>query len=438
MRKLFEVAIVLTITGFSMNAMATQILRNGGTDLAANGAGDVVPEAPHVAERHAKPWMHTETRLRLFAPAWRDIGEQSPTEAAGRFEVLYGHLDPKPFHEANPDVKMIKYLLGPYVNKREVARLPSDAMGHNADGNIIKARNFENWVVVPDNPHWIDYVVQFAKNQFDLGYDGIFTDSMGTGPVGGNYLHSKPINPNTGQEYTKTEWMMAESKMAQAIRQVIPEDMMLTMNGLARGTRYWAEPVESSPRVLLAHYDGAMSEQIWREPKSELTSWPSLELWMSEIEMIKDVEKRGLMGFWWTKCWSNGNTSNDEPNADVLVPQWRRFALGSYLLAAGPNSYFNFDTKKKDQPKSNAAEYYVEYDAPLGVAIGSMDQFGGTKVYYRRFENGFVVVNPDGNAVNGVEIPGTDGKTFKSWGEDNSVIFPLDVKAHTGLILTRD
>jgi len=69
------------------------------------------------------------------------------------------------------------------------------------------------------------------------------------------------------------------------------------------------------------------------------------------------------MGFWWTKCWTDGNTSKHEPGADRLVPQWCRFALASYLLAASPRSYCNFDTEKNDQPKSNAAEYFTEYDA---------------------------------------------------------------------------
>ena len=32
------------------------------------------------------------TRLRLFAPAWRDIGAQRPQEVARKFTVIYGHL----------------------------------------------------------------------------------------------------------------------------------------------------------------------------------------------------------------------------------------------------------------------------------------------------------------------------------------------------------
>jgi len=393
--------------------------------------------SPSAATEQKKPWMNTETRLRLFAPAWRRIGEKTPQETAKRFEVIYGHYNAEPFHEGNPDCRVIKYILGPYVNKAEMQQLPGGALARDAQGNVIKAREFANWLIVPDNPEWIEYITaRVSEMMSDDKYDGLFTDSMGTAPVESNYLEAKPINPNTGQPYTAVEWLAAEKEMIAAIQKILPEDKLLTMNGLGPGSRYWTEPVEASPRALLDPYDGAMSELIWRIPKTPLTAWPTVESWMSEIRMVQDVERRGLMGFWWTKCWSDGNTSNDEPNADVLVPQWRRFALGSYLLAAGPNSYFNFDTVKEDKPESNAAELYVEYEAPLGVATGEMTQAAGSGVYYRLFEKGLVLVNPTAAAVESVEIPGTEGKTFKSWGEERTLQFPATVEAHTGLILT--
>ena len=390
------------------------------------------------AERAAKPWLHHETRMHLFSPAWRDIGEQTPDQAAKRFEVIYGHLAPEPFHQANPQCKMIKYMLGPYTTKGEMAKLPPAAMAHDKDGNVVKARDWLNWLVVPDSKEWIEHVTTMAARQFAQGFDGIFTDSMGTAPIEGNYVLTQAINPNTGKPYDKISWLAAESKMAREIRKIIPANKILTMNGLGQGRRYWTEPEAASPRILLEYYDGTMSEQIWRQPNRKLTDWPTPQDWMGEIRMIQDVETRGLMGFWWTKCWSDGNTSSHEPDADKLVPQWRRFALGSYLLAAGPNSYFNFDTVKNDKPRSNAAEYFVEYDAGavLGVATGEMQPAGQRGVYFRAFANGFIVVNPTEKTVEGVIPAGAAGRSFKSWGEACSVKFPATVEAHTGLILT--
>ncbi len=422
--------------------------------LIANAA-DSQPSTTQATEK--KPWMNSDVRLRLCAPAWRNIGSLTPQEAAKKFTAIVHNdvIKPADLHAGNPKCISMKYFLGPYTAQKEMEALKdTGAMAKDKDGNVVKAKDWQNWLVVPDSEAWIKHVTGICKKAFDLGYDGVFTDSMGTAPIESNYVLTKAINPNTGKEYTKSEWLAAESKMAAEIRKAIPKDKILTMNGLARGTRYWTEPIEASPRILLENYDGAMSEQIWREPRAKLTDWPSIEEWMSEIRMIQDVQKRGLMGYWWTKCWTDGNTSNNEPNANVLVPQWRRFTLGSYLLAAGPDSYYNFDTMKNDKP-SNAAEYYSEYDAPLGAATGEMTQVAETGVYYRLFENGLVVVNPTDKDVDKVSIPETAGKTFVSWGvykkgasmpasnmvrgqadEFETLQLPSSVNAHTGLILT--
>jgi hypothetical protein len=182
--------------------------------------------------------------------------------------------------------------------------------------------------------------------------------------------------------------------------------------------------------------DGAMSESIWRAAVAKLDDWPTPQRWMLDIRMIQDVDRRGLMGFWWTKCWTGGNSSLDQPGGDKLVPQWRRFALGSYLLAAGSKSYFNFDTRKNDL---NAAEPFPEYDAPLGKAVGGMQQIGQNGVYGRPFSTGVVLVNPTAQPVKVSALPWSENlpaSDFTSWGEDRSVRFPLEIAAHTGLLLT--
>jgi hypothetical protein len=264
--------------------------------------------------------------------------------------------DPSPFHRGDPGVKCIIYSLGPYVNKAELVR------------NLMAG-----------------------------GYDGLFVDSLGTAPIDSNYVLTKAINPNTDNPYTGGEWLAAEVKMVQAAREALPKGKLLFMNGLGPGTRYSREPEASSPRALLAQFDGAMSESIWRTARAPLDEWPSVESWMLDIRMVRDVDRRGLYGFWWTKCGSVvGEKPKDEETHQNLVPRWRRFALASYLLAAGPKSYFNF--LAGDLKLNDAAQYYPEYDAPLGVANGPMRELG-KRVYYRSFSGGLVIVNPAGSAA---------------------------------------
>ena len=404
--------------------------------FAAPGAGGQSEErnpAPRTAD------ACQAAKLRLFAPAWRNIGEQTPEECAKKFTVIFGHLDPKPFHQGNPEIKCFKYVLGPYVAKGMLKVLPPEAIAHGREGNVVKARSWSNWLIVPDNPRWLDTMTSVTRRLMDSDFDGLFTDSMGTAPVDSNYVITKAVNPNTNKPYTKGEWIEAECVMLGAVREALPKGKLLILNGLGHGERYWTEPESDSPRPLLQYVDGAMAEMIWRMPNSRLTDWPSPERWMKDVRMIQDVEKRGLMGFWWTKCWSDGNTSNNEPNADKLVPQWRRFALVSYLLAAGPHSYFNFDTMKNDKPKSNAAEYFPEYDTTPGEATGPMEELGKSGVYGRPFSNGAVVVNPTDKPVKGARLPWTDleekGGSFVIAG-GGAAKMTLDVPAHAGLILT--
>jgi hypothetical protein len=129
-----------------------------------------------------------QVKLRLFAPAWRNIGDQRSQDVAKRFTCIYGHLAPGPFHEGNPQCKCLKYTLGPYVAKAMLNRLPGEAFVHDREGNVIKARDWANWIIVPDNPRWLEHVTREARRLMASDFDGLFVDSMGTAPVEGSYL----------------------------------------------------------------------------------------------------------------------------------------------------------------------------------------------------------------------------------------------------------
>lgn len=382
-----------------------------------------------------------QTELRLFTPAWRKIGEQTPQNVAKRFTIIMGHLPPAPFHEGNPDAKCLKYILGPYVDKEELGLMEKKsptALAHDAQGGVVKASDWVNWLVAPDDPAWLAYVGKRTAELMNSDFDGLFVDSMGTAPIAEHYTKTLALNPNTRKPYTKSEWLAAENVMLGAIRRALPPGKLLTLNGLGPGIRYWTEPEAASPRVLLSQVQGAMSERIWRDPPQALDRWPTVEHWLLDVRMVQDVERRGLMGFWWTKCWTTHGTSRNEPNADVLIPQWLRFSLASYLLAAGPHSYFNFDTDRDDKPKSNAAEYFPEYDTPIGYATSEMLPLADTGAYVRRFSNGVVLVNPTDKAIPSVKLlwPELASVKLVSSGENRTVSGEFELRAHTGLLLT--
>jgi len=354
---------------------------------------------------------------------------------AKRFPIIYIRADPAPFHRADPQVRCIIYSLGPYVTKGDLTTLATEAIAHDASGEVVKARDWPNWLIVPDNPKLLDHERALARKLMAGGYDGLFVDSLGTAPIESGYVLTKAINPNTNKPYTAEEWLAAEIKLVRAAKESIPPGKLLFMNGLGPGTRYWRKPEAASPRILLGQFDGAMSESIWRMAKAPLSEWPSREHWMLDIQIIQDVDQRGLYGFWWTKCGSViGEKPQDEEMNQHLIPQWRRFALASYLLAAGPKSYFNF--LAGDKKLNDAAQYYPEYDAPLGVATGAMRELANG-VYARPFSGGLVIVNPTDKPADGVRPVGARGD-FTSAGEGRKVRAPFSIPAHTGWILTRE
>jgi hypothetical protein len=377
-----------------------------------------------------------DARLRLFAPAWRGIGDQDPAAVARKFSIIYTFNDAGPFHEGNSASRIIIYSLGPYVSKAELKTIAPEALAHDPAGEVVKARDWPNWLVVPDNPKLLEHEQKLVNRLMAGSFDGLFIDSLGTAPIDSTYVLTKALNPNTAQPYTKEQWLAAEIKMVNAARQALPPGKLLFMNGLGPGTRYWTEPEAASPRILLAGFDGAMSESIWRMAKAPLSDWPAPDKWMLDIRMIKDVDRRGLYSFWWTKCGSVvGETPTDEAIHQDLIPQWRRFALASYLLAAGPKSYFNF--LAGDKKLNNGAQYYPEYDAPLGSAAGPMQPLGDSGVYWRPFQQGLVIVNPTAQAVGNLRPDRANQAEFTVAGENRLVRAPFTIPAHTGWILTK-
>lgn len=358
--------------------------------------------------------------LKLFTPAWRGIAGQQPSTVSTKFEYIFGNWDSKLnnqyyvdlFHIGNPESKIIKYQLGPYVstvNKAELISNYPNALARDAAGNYIKTNGFDNWLTNPASSDWLNYIAMEVSRLMDKAngnMDGIILDSMGVGPIDSNYVTSKPINPQTGKAYTKDEWIKAERKMIDQVVSVMKPGKTVYLNGLSTGIRYWSSQ-GGTKNLLVAGYGGAnytvnggMSETTFRSAESSALVYPNYTSWESDIRMIEDVQNMGKKGFWWTKCWPSIN-SKVCPTSELT--KQRRYALGSYLLSFGSNSYFNFDGNFDN----NAAEDHADYDN-VKTSLGSTSvgremirDFGGKtgKVWKRTFSTGLVIVNPTKNST---------------------------------------
>ncbi|MGB4966863.1 MAG: putative glycoside hydrolase, partial [Candidatus Saccharimonadales bacterium] len=267
----------------------------------------------------------------------------------------------------------------------------------------------------------LSYVKKDAAEELKVGgkgaavYDGILSDSMGVAPLGTGYLITPPWKPGTNPSTTfnASEWLSAQNKMLSAKKAGLGVDKELIINGLANGGNYFQAVSAGKAFGSNADISGMMAERIFREPHASITSRAPFEQWKKDVDMIADVQAKGKKGYWWSKCWTNKESSGretcqDDTNYSTDIIKLRRFLMASYLMGAGDKSYFNFDTDicdggpvtkdgKKTCPQSNAAEWFDDYAnaMKLGKASGVYVQKPDTKLFTRQFAGGMVIVNPD-------------------------------------------
>lgn len=406
--------------------------------------------------------------FKLYSPGWQGIADGWQNHG---FSVIYGRQDPASIHAlsagatASYSALSFKYTLGPYVTADYVpcamipsgattthcgtkstpgnscttpGSLPQSAIAKDASGMAVYATGYtNNFLIVPDDPGLICFIT--AQTKVDIlypngdAYDGLLTDSMGTGPIDSNYLNAKPINPNTGQLYTPSEWMQAERQLVAAKRAGLPNGTKLLMNGLAKGNKYWSGTVADGPREILDQVDGAMAESIWRDATQDINTWQNAAGWLSDVTMMEDVENTyHLPGYYWTKCYDGTNFScknNSDPNKDALIQQWLRFCVASFLIGAQSHSYFNFDVDRFD---SNTTEYYPEYDVAkkLGPTTAARTKIGTSVGWQRTYDHGLVAVNP-GTTTISIDV---GAQTYTDF-DAKTVSGTLSIPAHTGVVL---
>ena len=129
-----------------------------------------------------------------------------------------------------------------------------------------------------------------------------------------------------------------------------------------------------------------MAEGFVRLALSGITAYPSPSQWLSNLNMVTDMESRGKYFFGWTKTWTRGTAAQ--------ISAWNTFAEATYLLGKNATSYYDF------LPKTGVSRVSVAYpveQAQLGLPLGPYTSANG--VYTRAFEHGVVTVNPGAHSA---------------------------------------
>src|SRR5207253_3080577 len=100
-------------------------------------------------------------------------------------------------------------------------------------------------------PAWKSYVQQScAKLLAGTDYDGCYLDMLGTGPLWPGYLPGLPINPATGQVWTRLGWLQATSGIASAVASYTGKPVLGNGIGNGRNSYFYFTANKTDPATL--------------------------------------------------------------------------------------------------------------------------------------------------------------------------------------------
>lgn len=334
---------------------------------------------------------------------------------ASHFDRIFAHKgDYTPFladmHAVNPRLKVIAYFNGTFARSSELAAFAESSFAHDAQGRRIRSGGWDLYLMNPADAAWRNSRVKLCLAMLaESGYDACGADNVGTAVLLPGYVSGLPINPATNKVYTSDEWVTATSALCIQIRSGI-SPRALYGNSLGNGSVYFA-----STRRLLNALDGASVETFLRGGRESITSYPTVQGWKANVDMLVDAATTSKDIMTATKVWTTGTQAQKD--------QWHLFAYSTYLLGAGPNSRFWFSYVEGGAQNA----YYSLWSTAIGAPSAGYVAMGS--VFGRDFTGGKVLVNPDkvGHTV-------SLGGTYHTL--DGVAVTSVTLAPHTGLLLT--
>jgi hypothetical protein len=226
-----------------------------------------------------------------------------------------------------------------------------------------------------DVRQWWATVAQKAVKEY--GCDGVFAD--GLGGDGG-----KEVTPD--KQAAIKEGIMTMCKLA---HEKMGPNGLIIFNPL-----HGEEGVEFLPVT-----DGAMIDNFDRtlfrteDAKSKKTDAKSLNMMAEDIEAMRKASKAGKIIIF--KGWPGFHQKDMElmkrPHEELvkMARDYITFPLASFLVAAGPNCYFQYTWGWSAE--NGTFDWYPEFDKPLGAPKSEAKRDGWK--YTREFEHASVFVD---------------------------------------------
>lgn len=305
----------------------------------------------------------------------------------------------------NPTVSLLVYFNGTFAQKSQGSTFPAGWYLRDRDGQKVTSAVYGNFLMDPTHPEWVSSRQTEALAALaDSGYDGCFIDMLGTAPLDPGYLTALPVNPASGEVWTRNEWLTATAHIAAAVKAAVGSRPVVG-NGLGNGDRYFSPTAPTS--VLLDRIDGGLAEAWLRTAAAPADRFKAERSWRKDVDLLADA---GSKAFVMTKAFT-GTTSQKD--------RWHRYTLASFLLGThgGALSFLRENT-----PWTSHLWDFTDIGEPAGP-------YTKTNVYQRLFARGAAYVNPTVSTVT-VRL-GRQARTL-----DGRTVTTLTLPANTGDVVT--
>lgn len=291
---------------------------------------------------------------------------------------------------ANPKLRLVQYMNGMFAQSSEGSKYPSGWYMRAADGSKIQSKGYGNYLMNPNGAGsyggvntWADYVASRVA-ALTAPYDGAFLDMLGSAPLssGYNLNNEVPINPETGQPFTITEYYALTAAVGAKCNAIKP----CVGNGLGNGSRYAQASSE-----LFTGLKTAMPE-IWLRQNGVGASnivFEDLAHWTADVQMLIDAAAGGDHVWALCKAWG----PNDPTQLRTYA--WATFVLGNSIA----NHYLNVNVSQTTPPWQQPVGGFPT----LGYAIDTFAHVGDYQiapgVFQRRFSKHTVQITPASGLV---------------------------------------
>jgi hypothetical protein len=262
------------------------------------------------------------------------------------------------------------------------------------------------------NPALVDWQVQtYAQPASEAGYDALAADNVNLENLYGAcgyYQNGKWVQRYTGQSddpQWRADVVSWATRMQNALH-ALKHPLALIINfGLGS-----ISPNDQYVQQLIHHTDGILDEGGFTNYGN---GYITDNNWVQLVNLIKEVQSL-KKPYYTIDEFSTKNLSHDQI-------QW---ALSSYLMAKehlatvfiSSNQQYGSDLR------------YPEYNANLGTPEGEM--YKDQLVYWRKYSNGLVVVNPSSSSSYSIQL---NGSYVDSYG--NHPGKSLTLQPHSGMLL---